>query len=167
MLSAAGLAAIHAQPTAVRTADTSAVAGLSPAQVAHAYGFDQLGTFAGKAANGAGQTIAIVNAFDDATIKCDLNAFDGKFGLPALQPGQFQVVNQQGGNSLPSPSPRGDDWTEETSLDVEWAHAMAPWREHPPGRGQQRRFQRSLDGCRLRRQPVGRLRQRRASPSSP
>jgi subtilase family serine protease len=127
MLSAAGLAAIQAQPTAVRMAGVPAVAGLSPAQVKIAYGFNQLGNVAGsQAANGAGQTIAIVDAFDDATIKSDLNAFDGKFGLPALQPGQFQVVNQQGGDILPSPSPRGDDWTVETSLDVEWAHAMAP-----------------------------------------
>jgi subtilase family serine protease len=126
MLSAAGLAAIHAQPTALRTTDGSAVAGLSPAQVAHAYGFDQLGNFAGKAANGAGQTIAIVDAFNDATIAGDLKTFDSAFGLAA--PPSFEVVNQegQGGVNLPSPSPPGDDWTEETSLDVQWAHAMAP-----------------------------------------
>jgi subtilase family serine protease len=125
MLSVAGLAAIQAQPTALRMADGSAVAGLRPAQVAHAYGFDQLGSFAGKAANGAGQTIAIVDAFDDATISGDLKTFDSTFGLAA--PPSFKVVNQQGqGGNLPSPSPPGDDWTEETSMDVEWAHAMAP-----------------------------------------
>ena len=125
MLSAAGLAAIHAQPTAVRTSASPAVAGLSPAQIAHAYGFDQLGNVtASQAANGAGQTIAIVNAFDDATIKSDLTTFDGVFGLAAAP--SFQVLNQQGGKSLPSASPPGDDWTGETSLDVEWAHAVAP-----------------------------------------
>jgi subtilase family serine protease len=124
MLSAAGLAAIQAHPTAVRTADDSAVAGFSPAQVAHAYGFDQLGKVAGKAANGAGQTIAIVDAFDDATIASDLQTFDSRFGLPA--PPSFKKVDQQGGGKLPSASPPGDDWTVEESLDVEWAHAMAP-----------------------------------------
>ena len=85
MLSAAGLAAIQAHPTAA--ADGGRLprsAGLSPAQVAHAYGFDQLGKVAGsQAANGAGQTIAIVDAFNDATIAGDLKTFDSTFGLPA------------------------------------------------------------------------------------
>ena len=132
MLSAAGLAAIHVQPTAARMADDSGVFGLSPAHVAHAYGFDQLGTLAGT-----GQTIAIIDAYNDATITSDLNTFDNQFSTPSrpltLQPGQFQVVNQLGQvvnprapKSLPPTSPRGDDWTVETSLDVEWAHAMAP-----------------------------------------
>jgi subtilase family serine protease len=125
MLSAAGLAAIQAHPTVLRTAGGPAVAGLRPAQVAHAYGFDQLGSVAGsQAANGTGQTIAIVDAFDDAAIAGDLKTFDSTFGLAA--PPSFQKVNQQGGAGLPSASPSGDDWTEETSLDVEWAHAMAP-----------------------------------------
>jgi subtilase family serine protease len=125
MLSAAGLAAIHAQPTAVRTADGPAVAGLSPAQVAQVYGFNRLGNVAGsQAANGAGQTIAIVDAFDDATIAGDLKTFDSTFGL--ADPPSFKKVDQQGGTNYPTASPPGDDWTVETSLDVEWAHAMAP-----------------------------------------
>jgi subtilase family serine protease len=120
MLSAAGLAAIHCQPTAVRSANGAAVAGFSPAQIAHAYGFDQLG---GAATLGTGQTIAIVDAFDDADIKGDLTTFDKQFNLPLPNSLNFTVVNEHGGAN---PSPADDDWTVETSLDVEWAHAMAP-----------------------------------------
>ena len=80
-------------------------------------------TFPAPRPTAQGQTIAIVNAFDDATILADANTFAGKFGLPALTASNFQVANLYGG---PNPSPPGDDWTVETSLDVEWAHAMAP-----------------------------------------
>ena len=59
--------------------------GLSPTQVQHAYGFDQA-VFAsdGKTikADGAGQTIAIVDAYDDPTIANDLHVFDQQYGLP-------------------------------------------------------------------------------------
>ena len=50
----------------------------SPAVLRHAYGVDQLGS----GLNGSGQTIAIVDAFDDPTIASDLSTFDQKFGLP-------------------------------------------------------------------------------------
>src|SRR4051812_39793456 len=59
--------------------------GLTPAQVRHAYGFDQVGfrhkhrTIPG---DGRGQTIAIVTAYDAPTIENDLLVFDQKFGLP-------------------------------------------------------------------------------------
>ena len=57
--------------------------GLTPAQVRHAYGFDQImfqnGTVVG---NGAGETIAIVDAYDDPSIANDLAVFDQQFGLP-------------------------------------------------------------------------------------
>src|SRR5438445_768475 len=51
--------------------------GYTPAQVRHAYGFDQI------AGNGAGQTIAIVDAYGSATLQNDLNAFSAAFGLPS------------------------------------------------------------------------------------
>jgi hypothetical protein len=95
--------------------------GFTPAQMQHAYGFDQLSFAGGRAANGAGQTIAIVDAFNDPKIVSDLGVFDTTFGLPA--PPIFQVVNQTGGSTLPKNSA---DWDLEISLDVEWAHAMAP-----------------------------------------
>jgi hypothetical protein len=91
----------------------------SPAQIAHAYGFDLVnfanGTIKG---DGTGQTIAIVDPFDDPTIASDLQHFDQTFGLP--DPPSFQKLTPQG---LPA---RNTSWDLEIALDVEWAHAIAP-----------------------------------------
>lgn len=96
--------------------------GFTPAQIRHAYGFDQL-TFGNGTipADGRGQTIALVDAQDDPTVMSDLNVFDTQFGIAA--PPSFKVVDQTGGNNLPAPDP---GWASEITLDVEWAHAMAP-----------------------------------------
>ena len=72
-------------------------------------------------ADGTGQTIAIVDAFDDPNIALDLKAFDQQFNLPA--PPSFTKVDQDGGTDYP---PENDGWAGEISLDVEWVHAMAP-----------------------------------------
>jgi subtilase family serine protease len=95
--------------------------GYTPSQVQNAYGFTQI-TFNNGAikGDGSGQTIAIVDAYNDPNIKSDLNAFDSKFGLPAAN---LTVVNQNGGNQLPQTN---SGWALEISLDLEWAHAMAP-----------------------------------------
>jgi len=85
--------------------------GLSPAQVRHAYGFDRL------ADDGAGQTIAIVVAYDDPNIGSDLAVFDQAYGLPA--PPSFNKAVAPG-------TPVDGGWAGETALDVEWAHALAP-----------------------------------------
>ena len=85
--------------------------GYTPAQIRHAYGIDQLSE------TGAGQTIAIVDAYDDPSIASDLNAFDQQFGLPAAN---FVKETPQG---LPTVDA---GWDGEISLDVEWAHAIAP-----------------------------------------
>jgi hypothetical protein len=94
-------------------------AGSSPAQIRHAYGFDQI-SFGSVAANGKGQTIAIVDAGDDPTVAVDLAVFDKTFGLPAPH---FTKVDQNGGTHYP---PTDTSWALETSLDVQWAHAIAP-----------------------------------------
>src|SRR4029077_6830756 len=95
--------------------------GLTPTQVRHAYGFDQItfsnGTVTG---DGRGTTMAIVDAYDDPNIASDLHQFDLQFGLPDPT---FNKVNQNGGSTLPQADVR---WAEEISLDVEWAHAIAP-----------------------------------------
>jgi subtilase family serine protease len=97
--------------------------GYTPSQISKAYGFDQItflnGTVKG---NGAGQTIAIVSAFNDPSILNDLNAFSLQFGLPTAS---LSVLNQTGGYVLPEADPTGS-WATEDALDVEWAHAMAP-----------------------------------------
>lgn len=97
-------------------------AGFSPAQISQAYNFNQIyfsnGTIKG---DGSGQTIAIVDAYSQPNIAGDLQTFDSTYGLAA--PPSFQVVNQNGGSALPAAS---QSWGLEISLDVEWAHAMAP-----------------------------------------
>ena len=87
----------------------------TPAQIRQAYGFNQISQ------DGSGQTIAIVDAYNAPTIRNDLATFDSQFGLQA--PPNFTILNQNGGGSLP-----GTDagWAGEISLDVEWAHAIAP-----------------------------------------
>jgi subtilase family serine protease len=101
----------------------SPVAGaLAPAQVANAYRFNQI-TIGGSPGNGANETIAIVDAYNDTTIRNDLTQFDGQYTL--LAPPTFSIVNQTGGSTLPAKDPSGG-WALETALDVEWSHAMAP-----------------------------------------
>jgi hypothetical protein len=95
--------------------------GFSPAQIRQAYGFSSATLSNGSLGTGAGQTIAIVDAYNDPSIGSDLNAFDKEFGLPSAP--SVKVVNQTGSSSLPA-SDAG--WSTEISLDVEWAHAIAP-----------------------------------------
>ena len=106
--------------SAVSAATTSTVQGYSPSQIRHAYGFDQVTFGAGITADGTGQTIAIVDAFNDPNIKSDLNVFDTQFGLASAN---LKIVNQTGGSTLPATD---SGWAGEISLDVEWAHAIAP-----------------------------------------
>jgi hypothetical protein len=102
---------------------TAAPSGLTPAQLRHAYGLDQI------TGDGTGQTIAIIDAYDSPTIQADLTAFDAYwtangFNLP--DPPTFTKVSQTGSPFfLPPPAPAGS-WEVETSLDVEWSHVMAP-----------------------------------------
>jgi subtilase family serine protease len=94
----------------VRPAAVSASTPYKPAQIRHAYGIDQLGV------TGAGQKIAIVDAYGNQNIQTDLNTFCTQFGLKAAT--VTVLGNNVGGN--------GNGWDLETSLDVEWAHAVAP-----------------------------------------
>jgi len=93
--------------------------GLSPATIKAAYGFPT------SATAGAGKTIAIVDAFDDPTAESDLNVFSSQFGLPPCTTanGCFTKVNQTGGTNYPRTNA---GWALEISLDVQWAHAVAP-----------------------------------------
>lgn len=108
---------------------SSSPSGLTPAKIRQAYGINQI-TFGSVQGDGSGQTIAIVDAFDDPNALTDLQAFDAHFGLP--DPPSFQKVNEYGATSpLPRTDPAGagnskGTWELEESLDVQWAHAMAP-----------------------------------------
>lgn len=98
---------------------SSTPTGLSPSQIKSAYSFTTSSTA------GAGKTIAIVDAYDDPNAESDLNVFSGQYGLSACTTanGCFTKVNQTGGTSYPKRNP---GWALEISLDVQWAHAIAP-----------------------------------------
>ena len=65
-------------------AASSGVPGHSPEEIANAYGFDKISFNNGTiAADGTGQTIAIVDAYNDPNIAKDLSVFDQHFGLAA------------------------------------------------------------------------------------
>jgi subtilase family serine protease len=94
----------------------------SPLQLQTAYDMEPLYN---AGLNGAGMTIAIVDAFGSPTIRADLNRFDTDFSLPP--PPSFRIITPSG--AVPPFDRRNNErvgWAFETSLDVEYAHAMAP-----------------------------------------
>jgi subtilase family serine protease len=93
--------------------------GLSPSKIKAVYGFPT------SLAAGAGKTIAIVDAFDDPNAEADLGVFSSQYGLPSCTTasGCFTKVNQTGGTTYPR---KDAGWSLEISLDVQWAHAIAP-----------------------------------------
>jgi subtilase family serine protease len=112
-------------PASQRSATASALNGIdgyTPEQIRKAYGFDQVTLSNGKTADGSGQTIAIVTAYNDPNIASDLHTFDSTLNIS--DPGKLSVVSQTGGS--PSSISTDAGWAMETALDVEWAHAVAP-----------------------------------------
>jgi PQQ-like domain len=87
-----------------------------------------IGRYLHLTGDGAGQTVAVVDAYADPRITADVNTFSGQFGLPKVcgstgaGPGCFHFTikapqGQPGSNA---------GWAVETSLDIEWIHAIAP-----------------------------------------
>jgi subtilase family serine protease len=104
---------IQAEPDAV-----AGPTGFTPAEIQASYGLST------SPYAGAGQTIAIVDAFDNANVADDLAVFDASFGLQACGSVCFTKVDQTGGTDYPSAAPLA--WSVEIAMDVEWAHAIAP-----------------------------------------
>jgi subtilase family serine protease len=93
-----------------------------PAQLRVAY---DLAPLYAKGVEGQHETIVIVDAYGSPTITSDLATFDAAFSLPA--PPSFKILRPRG--PIPPYRTTGKDrfgWASETSLDVEWAHALAP-----------------------------------------
>ncbi len=107
-------------PTWDRLDERCLLSGLAPAQLTAAYGLNNI-TFTSSAGNpvkgdGSGETIALVEAFHDPNLASDLQTFDSAYHLPAPD---LTVNNMAGSATDPG-------WALEESLDVEWAHAIAP-----------------------------------------
>ena len=117
------------------------------AQIRPAYGIDSIPDFGSATADGSGQTIAIVDAYNDPSIITDLDGFDQAMSL-TTQSSQtlyqqygpassiLTVYNQSGtnitaniatsgSNGVPAADSTGG-WEGEETMDVEWAHAIAP-----------------------------------------
>jgi subtilase family serine protease len=114
------VAGFHAEPMSYAdpTDNLTQPAGFSPAQIQAAYGLST------SPYAGTGETIAIVDAFDNPNVGADLSTFDTFWGLPACGTACFTKVDQSGGTNYPAPAPLS--WSVEIALDVEWAHAIAP-----------------------------------------
>jgi subtilase family serine protease len=97
----------------VRRAATASPTGLSPAQVKAVYNLP---------ADGGSGTIAIIDAYNDPSIEKDLGVFSTKFGLPACTTTNGCFKKHQ----MSSFTSNNSGWALEMSLDVEWAHAIAP-----------------------------------------
>ncbi len=100
--------------------DRCLLSGYTPAQITGAYGLNAI-TFTSSTGStingdGSGQTIALIEEYHDPYIQSDLATFDAKYGLPNPS---LTVVNQAGNQT-------NNGWALEESMDVEYAHAIAP-----------------------------------------
>ena len=98
--------------------------GYDAAEIQTAYGF---ASSIKNGLDGTNQTIVIVDAFGSNTILADANAFSSQNGLPLLDSTNFQILTPNG--SATCTKDNGcitGNWQFETTLDVEWAHAVAP-----------------------------------------
>jgi subtilase family serine protease len=102
----------------------------TPSFIKKAYNYPSTATL-----DGSGQTIVIVDAFGSPTITSDLALFDARFGIPAPtsftifcgdSPTPFDTSTCPIVNISGNPKHGEEGWGIETSLDVEYAHAMAP-----------------------------------------
>jgi subtilase family serine protease len=112
----AACAARVATDAAGKPLASSGPVGYGPTQFQTAYALP-------SATAGSGQTIGIVDAYDDPTAQGDLAAYSSAEGLPPPCVGCFTKVNQTGGTSYPA---KNGGWALEISLDIEIAHAACP-----------------------------------------
>ncbi|MGZ5035794.1 MAG: S53 family peptidase [Usitatibacter sp.] len=105
----------------LRSFSSTGLACYGPDAIRKAYDLDGL---IAAGFNGTGQTIVIIDAFGSPTLASDLATFDAVFGLPA--PPSLQQIRMPGSRPFDYTDGNQLGWAEETSLDVQWAHAIAP-----------------------------------------
>jgi len=96
--------------------------GYDAAEMQQAYGLTNVYK---NGLDGTGQTIVIVDAFGSNTIAADANLFSELNGLPPLTSSNFAIYTPNGSATCGTACINGN-WQFETTLDVEWAHAIAP-----------------------------------------
>jgi subtilase family serine protease len=92
---------------------TKTPSGLTPSQIKSFYNLP---------ATGGHGTIVIIGAYDDSAIEKDLNIFSAQFNLPSCTTANGCFAKHKMATTVKSDS----GWAMETSLDIEWAHAIAP-----------------------------------------
>lgn len=99
--------------------------GYQPSEMHAAYNMNAL---YGAGLDGTGETVVITDAYGSPTIATDAEVFAQLYGLPDLTPDNFQILRAPGAVNHPPSGPLSGAaaWLAEVSLDVEWAHAMAP-----------------------------------------
>lgn len=111
--------AVRRTDTAVATPDlTTAPSGYAPADLQAAYGLP-------SSTAGTGQTVAIVDAYDNPNAESDLATYRAQYGLPPCTTanGCFRKVDQNGGTAYPA----GDvGWGQEIALDLDMVSAICP-----------------------------------------
>jgi subtilase family serine protease len=97
---------------------TTAHPGYSPCDLQSAYALP-------SSTAGGGQTVAIVDAYDDPKAESDLAVYRAAYGLAPCTTanGCFRKVNQTGGTAYPAAN---TGWAEEISLDVDMVSAVCP-----------------------------------------
>lgn len=109
-------------PPLYKSHESRLMCGYDHTQITGAYNMPNSSTA------GAGQTIAIVDAYDLRTAASDVGTYSRNHGLPALKPGQLVFHDASGGYTNPPPAgcqgPSG--WAGEQMLDLESTHTMAP-----------------------------------------
>jgi hypothetical protein len=116
----------HVTCFAMRRLDVTGSLGRQLADTPAGYGPDDLrSAYRLPADGGAGQTVAIVDAYDDPNAEADLAVYRRQFGLPACTSadGCFRKVDQRGGTRYPI---RDYVWAQEISLDLDMVSAAAP-----------------------------------------
>ncbi|MFZ2057853.1 MAG: S53 family peptidase [Acidimicrobiales bacterium] len=113
--------ALSSPPTTSTCENQLQIACYEPAQIQQAY---NLWPLFKKGIDGAGQTIVIVDSFGSPTIAHDLTVFDRAFKLAA--PPSLRVIQPAGRVPPYTESNDREGWAGETTLDVEYAHVMAP-----------------------------------------
>ena len=108
-------------PTTAQCEHAFQIACYSPVQIERAYGIPEL---LKHGVDGRGQTIVIVDSFGSPTVRRDLTMFDTTYQLPA--PPKLTIIQPAGRVPPYQPTSNREGWAGETSLDVEYAHAMAP-----------------------------------------
>lgn len=95
----------------------SAAPGYSPSDLRSAYNL--------PSSAGGGQTVAVIDVYDDPKAEADMAQYRSRFGIPACTTGNgcFRKVDQNGGQQYP---PGNASWSEEISLDLDMVSAICP-----------------------------------------